>query len=128
MTKKQPGIAVERNGRHGKLVVSINGRPAKMDQKKAALLACLNEALGCVIPHEQLFEVIGCGSPTPEGRQHVLRQHLHVLKDILSRAGYVIARAVRQATSSPSKAARCSTRCWREEVNDRDRRAIRHRD
>jgi len=90
-TKQLPKLAVERSD--GKLVVLIDDHPVKVEQKKAALLACLYESIGCVIPREKLCEVIGCRSLTPQGRLHVLQQHLHRLKDILNGAGYVIAAA-----------------------------------
>jgi DNA-binding response OmpR family regulator len=91
-------IKVERDGRQGKLVVSINGRPVKIDQKKAALLACLYDSLGYAISHEQLSEAIGCASRSVDARHHTLRQHVRGLRNILISNGdkYVItvARAV----------------------------------
>jgi Helix-turn-helix/Transcriptional regulatory protein, C terminal len=84
------GIAVLR--RETGPVVLINGRRLRLNQTLTALLACLVDDLGCVIPYERLCSVIGHKSTRFPDR-HVLRQYIRSLRGVLvtHKAPYVIA-------------------------------------
>jgi hypothetical protein len=60
-----------------------------------ALLVCLYENMGCVVPYERLASALGCKSADPNGRRHVVRQHVVRAARVLAFHGapYVIAAA-----------------------------------
>jgi DNA-binding XRE family transcriptional regulator len=73
-------------------VVFINGERPRLNQTLTALLACLVDDLGRVVPYKRLCSVIGHKSERGSDR-HVLRQYIRSLRDLLvtHKAPYVIA-------------------------------------
>ena len=72
--------------------ISINGRRVKMSDRAAALLACLRNHRGRVVPYKRLVQILGYRSRHP-AQLHVLRQYLMEVKRALaaSRSPYVLA-------------------------------------
>ena len=77
----------------GRLALFINGqRSDRGGQGQLALLACLLDNLGRVVPYKRLFTVIGRKSDNGYNR-HLLRQYMLVLRVMLlaNKAPFVIA-------------------------------------
>ena len=64
---------VKENGR-AKLVLFIQGRLVEASQKQMAVLACLHENQGHVVPYGQLSRIIGHKSAQTQ-QLHILRQY-----------------------------------------------------
>ena len=79
----------------GKLTVFIRGTPVAAKSGATALLACLIENIGCVLPFERLTLAVGCKVADLEARRHGLRQHVLRAGQVLARhrAPYVIVAA-----------------------------------
>jgi DNA-binding response OmpR family regulator len=99
------------------LTIFFKGCPIRASYAEAALLACLFEKLGHVIPYERLCEVIGHdGSRERRARDvHILRQYMTWVRYKLERhkvpcviavakeVGYALCPMARYATSSSGK-------------------------
>ena len=72
--------------------ISINGRRVKMSDTPAALLACLRNCRGRVVPYKRLVQILGYRSGRP-AQLHVLRQYMVEVKRVLAASGspYVLA-------------------------------------
>ena len=82
MTRIEIGRVAGDNG--SKLFVFINGRHVKVSQVDAALLACLNDNAGRLVPYERLYSALQFRSSTKNGsKRHILRQHMWSLKRLL---------------------------------------------
>jgi DNA-binding XRE family transcriptional regulator len=87
-----PGVAILRDAT-GRLALFINGqRSDRGGQGQLALLACLLDNLGRMVPYTRLVTVIGRKSDNGYNR-HLLRQYMLVLREILlaNKAPFVIA-------------------------------------
>ena len=78
--------------RETKLVLFINGRWAKAPRSAVALLACLHDEIGYLVPYETLCSIIGHEEATKK-QKHVLRQHMIAIKRVLEehQAGCAVA-------------------------------------
>jgi DNA-binding XRE family transcriptional regulator len=85
-----PGLEISRAAT-GELTLLINGRRVQCNQTMLAVLACLFDNLGAVIPYEQLCQLIGHKSAN-SAATHVLRQYTAWLRGVLiaNKAPYVI--------------------------------------
>jgi DNA-binding response OmpR family regulator len=72
--------------------ISINGRWVKMSDRAAALLACLQNHPGRVVPYRRMVEILGFRTMR-SAQLHVLRQYVMEVKRALaaSRSPYVLA-------------------------------------
>jgi DNA-binding response OmpR family regulator len=68
----------------GKPWLSIDGRPVKFPQAQVALLACLYNELGRVVPYDRLCRVIGHRS-SQERQLHILRQQMLLVRQLLAK-------------------------------------------
>src|ERR1700730_1369990 len=62
----------------GKPCLFINGSPVKAPRAQAALVACLYNELGRVVPYERLCQVIGHRS-SQDRPMHILRQEMFLV-------------------------------------------------
>lgn len=65
-------------------IVQINGKPAKAHRAQLAILACLSNELGHVVPYQRLCRVIGhhsCG----DRQLRILRQQMLLVRRLLTR-------------------------------------------
>jgi hypothetical protein len=96
-TKKRSDITIVRpvtgsKGGRNKALLLIKGRSVKVPQSQIALLACLHNELGRVVPYNRLCLAIGHQS-THATQLHILRQHINVVRRIVAahRLPYVLA-------------------------------------
>jgi hypothetical protein len=78
--------------RETKLVLFINGRWAKAPRSAIALLSCLHDEIGYLVPYERLCSIIGHEEATTK-QKHVLRQYMTAIKRVLEehKAGCAVA-------------------------------------
>jgi hypothetical protein len=62
----------------------INGNAVKAMRAQVALLACLYDELGCVVPYERLCRIIGHQS-SHERQLHILRQQMLIVRRLLTK-------------------------------------------
>ena len=81
--KQGPNIEIVRSTKDGKPLLFINGNSVKAARAEVALVACLYNELGRVVPYGRLCRAIGHQSS--EDRQlHILRQYMQLIRRMLA--------------------------------------------
>jgi len=84
--KKGPNIVVVRSAagqKDGKPLLLIDGKSVKAVRAQVALVACLYNELGCVVPYERLCQVIGHRS-SQDRQIRILRQQMLLVRRLLA--------------------------------------------
>jgi DNA-binding response OmpR family regulator len=83
-TRKYPCcIEIVRQRRDSNLVLFIKGHYVRASQRQMALLACLHEDQGRVVPYKRLHLILGHKS-TKKMQLHLLQQYMHWIKKTLT--------------------------------------------
>jgi DNA-binding response OmpR family regulator len=78
-----PGIAIVQL-EEGWPLLLVNGEPVRAHRAQVALLICLCDELGRVVPYERLCRVIGHQS-SGERQMHILAQHMLLVRRLLTK-------------------------------------------
>jgi DNA-binding response OmpR family regulator len=87
-----PSIEIGRSAKDGEPLLLIDGKSVKAMRPQVALVACLYNELGRVVPYERLYQVIG-HRPSQGAQVNLLRQYMRLVRQLLTKhkAGYSIA-------------------------------------